>query len=206
MKYVALTFDDGPEVTLTPMVIEKLESHNVSATFFLIGENVNNTTRDLLNDMVARGYEFGNHAWGYDPIDNKTREQVLTSINDTQQVIIDYTGMTPAFFRPPYLATSEIMFNSIGYPFASGVLGYDWEGGATTAQEIADNVLNNIQDGSIILLHDNQPLPHPTPVALDIIIPALKTQGYEFVTLSKLFEIKGVVPQTHDGKMWVTVK
>ncbi|MGY5451999.1 polysaccharide deacetylase family protein [Agarivorans sp. MS3-6] len=201
-KYVALTFDDGPSSTMTPLVIEKLDDHDVTATFFLIGQNINVATSNVLNDMVARGYEFGNHSWGYDGLDTKASDQITKSVNDTQQAIIDATGMTPAFFRPPNLATSQTMFDVIDYPFASGVLGYDWTGGAATAQEVADNILNNVQDGSIILLHDNQPLPHPTPAALDIIIPELKSRGYEFVTLSELFEIKGVEPQAHDGKMW----
>ncbi|WP_427980926.1 polysaccharide deacetylase family protein [Agarivorans sp.] len=206
VKYVALTFDDGPNVTLTPMVIEKLDAHNVSATFFLVGQNINDTTRDLLTGMVTRGYEFGNHSWDYQLLNNKTREQILKSVNDTQQAIINYTGTAPAFFRPPNLATSEVMFDVIDYPFASGVVGYDWSGTGATTQEVANNVINNVQDGSIVLLHDTQPLPHPTPAALDIIIPELKSRGYQFVTLSKLFEIKGVIPKAHDGKVWTTVK
>jgi len=201
-KYVALTFDDGPEATMTPMVIEKLDAHDVTATFFLVGENITAATSDVLNDMAVRGYEFGNHSWSFDGLDNKTSEQISKSVNDTQQAIIDATGMTPAFFRPPNLATSQTMFDVIELPFASGVLGYDWTGGAATAQEVADNVLKDVQDGSIVLLHDNQPLPHPTPAALDIIIPELKSRGYEFVTLSELFEIKSVEPKAHDGKMW----
>ncbi|MEJ5284887.1 MAG: hypothetical protein WHS77_07525 [Brevinematales bacterium] len=90
-------------------------------------------------------------------------------------------------------------------PFVSGIVGYDWAGVSDrTASKIAQNVISQMQDGVIILLHDVQPLPHPTPEALDIIIPELKRRGYEFVTLSKLFERKGVNPNV-EYKMWTKV-
>ena len=118
------------------------------------------------------------------------------------------SGLDVKFFRPPNLAVSPTMTTTIGFPFASGVLAFDWDGQNTSAQQRADNVLNdaNMKDGAIILMHDVQPLPHPTPEALDIIIPALKSKGYEFVTISELFKRKNVVPAAHDGKMWVVVE
>jgi peptidoglycan/xylan/chitin deacetylase (PgdA/CDA1 family) len=96
------------------------------------------------------------------------------------------------------------MFEAIDLPFAEGVLGYDWIS-STTAQERADSVLKYMRDGAIILLHDVQPDPHPTPEALDILIPALKDSGYEFVTLSDLFSRKGVDPNV-EYKMWKYVE
>lgn len=72
---------------------------------------------------------------------------------------------------------------------------------AATSQSIAQAVLSNIQDGSIILLHDNQPMnPHSTIAALDTLIPELQNRGYAIVTLTELFERKGVDPasKTHD--------
>lgn len=75
-------------------------------------------------------------------------------------------------------------------PFASGIIAFDWDGQNTSAEDRANFILKDVKDGAIILLHDVQPYPHPTPEALDIIIPELQKQAYEFVTLSKLFEIK----------------
>ena len=80
------------------------------------------------------------------------------------------------------------MFDVIDKPFVSGVLGFDWAGCDRTPENIANNVLKSIRDGAIIILHNVQPEPHSTSSALDILIPALKKMGYEFVTLSDLLK------------------
>jgi len=86
------------------------------------------------------------------------------------------------------------------------VIAYDWQGGSgDTPEKVANSVINGVADGAIILLHDVQPLPHPTPEALDSIISTLRNMGYEFVTLSDLFDRKGVDPDV-EYKMWTIVK
>ena len=204
-KICALTFDDGPDSVKTAKVLNKLEAYGVPATFFLVGSRINNSTKGVMERAKALGCEFGNHSWSYDSMDKMSAEEIKESISKTTNAIETYLGMTPAFFRPPNLATSQTMFDTIEYTFASGVLGYDWDG-STSAKKRAENVLSGMQDGAIILLHDVQPDPHPTPEALDILIPELKMQGYEFVTLSELFKRKGVDPVTNQDKMWVYVR
>ena len=204
-KLCALTFDDGPDNIKTPRVIEKLKAHNVVATFFLVGQNVNSSTQPLLKEMSAAGYEFGNHSWDYNGLNTKSADEIKKMIGDTTAAIEKYTGTSPAFFRPPNLSTSTVMFEVIDYPFVSGVLGVDWAGTNTSARDRANNVLAGVRDGSIILLHDVQPDPHPTPEALDILIPELKKKGYEFVTLSELFKRKGVDPASKKNGMWTFV-
>lgn len=201
-KLCALTFDDGPNTEMTPLVLDKLEKYHVVATFFMIGQLIDDSTAPVVTRIMDMNCEIGNHSWAWDGMNNMSTEEISDSVNKTTAAIVKYSGKAPHFFRPPNLATSSEMYEAINYPFASGVLGFDWAGCDTSAKERADNVLSNVKDGSIILLHDVQPLPHPTPAALDILIPALKKQGYEFVTLSELFERKGVKPQLHEEKMW----
>ncbi len=205
-KLCALTFDDGPDSTKTPRVLDKLAAHGVVATFFVVGQNMNESTKPVMERMVAAGHEFGNHSWSYSGMEKMTAEEVAASIAKTKDQIVKYTGKEPAFFRPPNLATSDVMFATIGLPFASGVLGFDWSGTGTTVQKLVDNVKSGMKDGAIILLHDVQPDPHPTPDALDILIPALKKQGYEFVTLSELFARKNVTPDPYAKRMWTYVE
>ena len=205
-KICALTFDDGPDSVKTAKVLDKLEAHGVVATFFLVGQNISNSTKGVMERAKDLGCEFGNHSWSYQSMDNMSAEEIEESISKTTSAIETYVGMTPAFFRPPNLATSQTMFDTIPYTFVSGVLGYDWDGMNTSAQKRADNVLNGIQNGAIILLHDVQPDPHPTPEALDILIPELKMKGYEFVTLSELFARQGVDTAANHNKMWVVVQ
>jgi peptidoglycan/xylan/chitin deacetylase (PgdA/CDA1 family) len=205
-KLCALTFDDGPDPTMTPLVLDKLEAHGVVATFFVIGRLIDDDTAPVLKRELNLGCEIGNHSWEYDGMDEMSAEEIRKSVGDTTTKIKEYTGTIPHFFRPPNLVTSETMYKAIDIPFASGVLGYDWAGCDTTAEERAQNVLDGMRDGAIILLHDVQPPPHPTPEALDILIPKLKKLGYEFVTLSDLFTRKGVALDANHDTLWVYVE
>ncbi len=204
-KLCALTFDDGPDAVKTAKVLDKLQKYNVVATFFLVGQNVNDRTKEVMQRQVAMGCEFGNHSWSYDDMGKMSEEQVKTSVDKTTAAIQKYTGQTPKFFRAPNLSASPTMYKTINLPFAEGVLGYDWDQ-KTTAESRAKSVLGGMTDGSIILLHDVQPDPHPTPEALDIIIPELQKRGYTFVTLSELFKRKGVDPASKKNGMWKVVK
>lgn len=203
-KLCALTFDDGPSKELTPLVLDKLEKHGVVATFFMIGQLINEDTKPVVDRIVSMNCEIGNHSWAWSSLNQMKEAEILESVQKTSNAIKQYSGKEPAFFRPPNLATSNIMYDVIQLPFAEGVLGMDWDGCGTDAEARAKNVLSGMRDGAIILLHDVQPKPHPTPEALDILIPELKKQGYEFVTLSELFERKGIDPKSNIAKraMW----
>jgi endo-1,4-beta-xylanase len=203
-KVVALTFDDGPDTNLTPKVLDKLEKYDVPATFMVIGQKVNSSTSGVINRIISSGCEIGNHSWGYNSMNGMSEWDIKKSVNDTTAAIQKYSNTTPKFFRAPNLATSNTMLNAIDMTFVNGVTCNDWVQ-STTAQQRADAIISGARDGAILLMHDVQPLPHPTPEALDIIIPALKKQGYEFVTLSELFKIKGVTLKASDNKLYTYV-
>jgi peptidoglycan-N-acetylglucosamine deacetylase len=198
-KLCALTFDDGPDAVKTALVLDRLEKYGVAASFFVIGQKINDMTAPVLKRAVSLGCEIDNHSWSYNSLNFAGEEIIKDSIAKTTEAIRKYAGVEPAFFRPPNLAVSLKLFKAAGLPAAGGVVGNDWDQ-STTAESRAKTVLMGMRDGAIILLHDVQPDPHPTPEALDILIPELKAQGYEFVTLSELFRRKGVEPKT--GKLW----
>ncbi len=205
-KVCALTFDDGPDIVKTALVLDKLELHGVVASFFVVGQKINASTADVMKRAVALGCEIHNHSWSYGSLNNQSADQVKKSVDDTTAAIKEYAGVAPAFFRPPNLAVSATMYEAIDFPFASGILGFDWTGGGgNTPQKVADNVLGGIRDGAIILLHDVQSDPHPTPSALDILIPELKKRGYRFVSLTELFKSKNIDPLSRPASMWTTV-
>lgn len=205
-KLVALTFDDGPDIMKTPLVLDKLQKYGVVASFFQVGQMINDDTKPVIDRIVAMKCEINNHSWSWNGMNQMTAEQIKESISKTSAAIIKYTGKEPAFFRPPNLAVSDAMYQNVGLPFCEGVLGMDWAGCGTSAEDRARNVLNGVKDGSIILLHDVQPYPHPTPEALDILIPELQKLGYEFVTVSELFRRRGVTPDPNAQKMWRVVE
>ncbi len=204
VKYIAITFDDGPSATMTPRVLDRLEEYGIPATFFLVGQNIKESTRAVLERAVSLGCEFGNHSWDYSSMNTMSAEKIKEYTDKTSKMIEEYTGKAPLFFRPPNLAKSDVMWETIDLPFAEGYLANDWAGMDTDAAKRAQLVLNNAKNGAIILMHDVQPEPHPTPEALDIIIPELKARGFVFLTLSQLFEQLGVDP--HQKKAWQLVK
>jgi peptidoglycan-N-acetylglucosamine deacetylase len=210
-KLVALTFDDGPSVTLTPPVLDKLEAHGVPASFFLIGQNINANTQAVLQRAAGLGCTFENHSNGFASLTGMPAQAVADSVSATTAAIEQFTDDSPVFFRPPNLAVDQNMFDNIDLPFASGIVGGDFPGGNAGGNPTVDSVVtvirNGIQDGSIILLHDVQPglNPQVTPDALDIIIPELKSQGYEFVNLRELFERRGVDPTNPPNMVWTVV-
>lgn len=202
-KLCALTFDDGPDAVKTPLVLDRLEKYGVAASFFVIGQKIDDKTAPVLKRAVSLGCEIDNHSWGYNSLNFAGEDIIKNSIAKTTEAIRKYAGVAPSFFRPPNLAVSLKLFNAAGLPAVGGVVGNDWDQ-STTAESRARTVLMGMRDGAIILLHDVQPDPHPTPEALDILIPELKAQGYEFVTLAELFKRKGVEPRT--GRLWQYVE
>jgi len=207
-KLVALSFDDGPDATATNLVLDKLEAHGVPASFFLIGQQIGADDAAVLTRAAALGCEFENHSQGFSALTGLSAQAVTDSVNSTNTAILNATGQTAVFFRPPNLATDANMFTTITMPFAGGLLGNDFPGGncgqVPSVECVSNNILNGVVDGTIILLHDAQPLPHPTPEALDTIIPALKQRGFEIVTLRTLFARRNVDPNSQDI-LWASV-
>jgi peptidoglycan-N-acetylglucosamine deacetylase len=210
-KLVALTFDDGPNTDLTAAVLDKLELYDVPASFFLIGQNISANTQAVLQRAASLGCTFENHSNGFASLTATPADQVAASIDATTLAIEQFTDDSPVFFRPPNLAVDQNMLDTIDLPFASGLVGGDFPGGNAggnpTVQSVTDVILNGVQDGTIILLHDVQPAldPQVTPDALDNIIPELQSQGYEFVNLRQLFERRGVDPNNPPNMVWTVV-
>ena len=107
--------------------------------------------------------------------------------------IVEITGEAPKFFRPPFIAVSQAMYDNIDMTFICGMGCEDWVP-EVTAEQRAERVLANAADGQIVLLHDMQ-WNQATVDALKTIIPELKKRGYGFVTVPRLFERKNVTPR-----------
>lgn len=194
---IALTFDDGPNTTVTPQVLDLLEQYGVKASFFLEGRFIDSTTIPVINRMVSLGCEVNNHAFNHPRMGEFTSADSITAQTaPTDSLIEAVTGKRPAFFRPPYISTSSLMHRVIEHTFIAGQGCEDWLAEVTPEQR-SERVLGAARDGQIILLHDGDWNP-PTVEALKTIIPGLIEKGYEFVTVSELFAAKGVTPTPHE--------
>ncbi len=200
-KLVALSFDDGPS-NVTEKVLDILEENGVVATFFLIGEQVKPEVKSTLERQLKLGCELANHSWTHSQMNEMTPEEINKEIDDTTKVIKEIAGVDVKFFRPPYIALSDTMYDTIKFPFICGVDSRDWDAPVTT-QERIDNVVNAAADGNIYLMHDfNDNV--KTLEALPVIIKELKAKGYEFATMSQIFEEKGIDPNVHH-RLWSNV-
>jgi peptidoglycan/xylan/chitin deacetylase (PgdA/CDA1 family) len=197
-KLIALTFDDGPSST-TSQVLDVLEKYNVKATFFLIGQNVNSNTLSIMQRQVRMGCELASHSYTHQDMTGMSAQQIRNEMEWTASAIKNSVGVDVKFFRPPYISVNNTMYQNIDYPFIQGHLINDWEN-STSVQQRVNNALSGARDGQIILLHDFQGNSQ-TVQALPQIIESLQSQGYTFVTVSELFEKKGVNPNV-EYKIW----
>ena len=200
-KMVALTFDDGTSST-TSEVLDILDRYDVVATFFLIGNQVNSNTASIMQRQINMGCELACHSYTHSDMSNMSAYDIQNEINWTTSAIKNTVNYDVKFFRPPYLATSNTMYQNIDLSFIQGIGCNDWESSVSASQR-ANTVLSNVKDGSIVLLHDFQGNTN-TVQALPTIIEGLKNQGYTFVTVSQLFEYKGVNPNV-EYKIWSNV-
>ncbi len=186
---VALTFDDGPHEKLTPEILDILKFNDVVATFFIVGENVREN-EDLIERMIEEGHEVGNHTFGHEYLGGKSRSVMEREIDLCDDIIYNHSEYNTILFRPPgglYDATLTAVCAERGYSVVLWSIDTrDWTG--TSAANIENEIINNVKDGSIVLMHDYICGESHTGDALKSVIPRLKELGYRFVTVSELIE------------------
>ncbi|MDO5443572.1 MAG: polysaccharide deacetylase family protein [Bacteroidia bacterium] len=202
-KLIALSFDDGPNLVTTPKVLDVLEENGIKASFFLIGQNINDESAQMIEREKALGCDIENHSFTHSYMSAFTEEQIKDEIAKTTALIKHYAGEEPKFFRPPYINHNDLMHQAIGLTFICGLGCNDWEADVTAEQRAA-SVIANAADGQIVLLHDFEGNDN-TVEALKTIIPELKAQGFKFVTVPELFEAKGIALEPNNGKIYTNV-
>lgn len=204
-KYLSLSFDDGPnlcgDTTMSDM-LDILEKHGVAASFFLIGEKINDQNIPVIERALKMGCDIENHSWTHPDMTKLSCEQIIEEYTKTDEAIRKITGKIPEFFRPPYISVNQTLFDFIKTPFICGKDCRDWEDDFGVEDRLK-MLLNDVVDGTILLLHvtdGNSKTLH----VVDRAVPILKSQGYEFVTVPKLFEIRGI-EKKNNGKLWTTL-
>jgi peptidoglycan/xylan/chitin deacetylase (PgdA/CDA1 family) len=190
---IALTFDDGPQEIYTPQILDVLKKYNVKATFFLIGKNVENYP-ELTKRIVDEGHGIGNHTYDHPDLRLQNQRQIKQQLEKTERAIINVTGAKTHLFRPPYGVDSNASLREIE---SSGYTVVKWSVSGLNGRQdapfdkIVHRVVDNVQNGSIILLHDGNRLSNKTDrsqivKALPVIIETLLSKGYRFVTIDEL--------------------
>ena len=191
-KYLALTFDDGPHPTQTDEILAVLAKYDVKATFFEIGENIA-ANPEIAKRVCEAGHEIGNHTYSHPNLSKLSADALRKEITDTQTLLEEQCGVTPTLFRPPGGNGSDEtvkLVTELGYRYVLWswkVDTRDWA--AVPVDSVVNTVLNNVKGGDVVLFHDYVVGKSPTAKALEILIPALREQGYEFVTVSELMSL-----------------
>jgi peptidoglycan/xylan/chitin deacetylase (PgdA/CDA1 family) len=187
IKYVALTFDDGPRPGTTDVLLDGLKERGAAATFFLVGEEIAGN-EVLIERMGAEGHQVGNHTWSHQRLETAAPETVSEEIKRTDEAIGAILGGSGYWLRLPYGLLPEQAHELITVPVIKwSVDPRDWESREKWA--IVNAVMKDVQSGSIILLHDIYPA--SVEAALEI-VDRLQAQGYWFVTVEELLRIQGI--------------
>lgn len=192
-KYMAITFDDGPTGNAggrTERLLDGLRERNVHATFFLCGYRIKD-----FNSMAKRyrleGHELGNHTMDHVRLDRDVSDGGLNQVSSNNDLIASYTGEKPTVMRPTggaYNSTVLASMKQLGMPVILWNLDtLDWK--YRDAESIRSRIVEQAEDGAIVLSHD---LYETTVTGVLAAIDTLQAQGYAFVTVSELAQLKGV--------------
>lgn len=185
-KSVALTFDDGPS-SFTGRLLDCLEKNNAKATFFMTGTEIASFP-DEVKRMKKLNCELGNHTYDHTDLTTLSAEEISEEISQVNQQLTDLTGQSASVVRPPYGSVNDSVRSLIDTPLILwSVDTLDWKTQDVTS--IIEEVMNNIEDGSVILMHD---IFSTTVDAAEILIPQLIEDGYELLTVHELAQAKGI--------------
>lgn len=188
-KYIAMTFDDGPQPQNTPRLLDMLRARNIKATFYVIGRSVE-LYPQVVRRTVAEGHEIGNHSNTHRLLSKLPDAEIIADLRRCHDAIGQAAGIQPRTMRPPYggllQRQRELVHSEFGYPIILwSVDPLDWK--RPGASVISSRILAGASPGGIVLAHD---LHSQTVDAMPATLDALLSRGYLFVTVSQLLAMK----------------
>lgn len=188
-KRIALTFDDGPHPRLTFKILDVLKKHDIKATFFVIGANVDSYPTPLKR-AVSEGHEIGIHTNSHCLLKSMKKDKIKDEISICKEKILNTASYQSTVIRPPCGMYDETLVEVAKESSFKVILWsidtHDWA--HASKSKIINTISNNVRSGDIILFHDYISGENHTVEALDYIIPTLKKEGYEFVTVTQLLQ------------------
>lgn len=190
-KIVALTFDDGPTYKGTKPVLKILKKHNIKATFYLNGKQIQ-TKPELVRQLIDAGHEIGNHSYSHKRMVFMSLDEIAKEVESTNQLIRAFGYRDEIHFRPPY---GKNLFMLPYYLAKNDITTVTWDVETETFNEAQDTpelivkrTMDDVKPGSIILLHvmygNGSSLK-----ALPEIITQLKKRNYSFATVNELIKL-----------------
>lgn len=194
-KKIYLTFDDGPVPTVTPWVLDILKQHNITATFFCVGENIVKHP-DIFQRILAEGHSVGNHTYNHLNGWNTHTQNYMENVELCQQALISGSKhIHTNLFRPPYGKAKKSQLAHLSSkkkpdqnPYSIimwDVLSGDYDKN-TSPSTCLNNVNDHVRNGSIIVFHDSPKAQKNLEYALPRFIEYAKAKGFEFEKITPL--------------------
>jgi len=210
-KVIALTFDDGPNYTLTKKLLDILEEKQAKATFFVLGECLDTNgdgkiepwAKSYLERAVSLGCEIGNHSYNHPNFNTLSKDKIKEQITKTGNLVYQGIGSSPIVLRAPYGNLKEkALAASLGYNivyWSVDTLDWDYSNQSRKGQisreeaisKTVDVIKKNAVSGRIILMHDIH------AISIDAAAEAidyLHSEGYRLVTVSELCDLLNRTP------------
>lgn len=219
-KVIALTFDDGPSLSVTPEILDLLEKYDAKATFFTVGYNLIDSKIKILKRAIAMGCEIGNHSMDHPTsLEDLTDEEILWQIMEVNEKLsaLSPSGYVPTLMRPPSGSINRHVLDVLYeggvrmYPILWNADSRDWEfnkryqDGEITRDEAVNGavelILSEASNGGIVLMHDIKDI---TPDVLERVLEELTAEGYTFVTVSELFHFEDMGEQAYFSKFFAS--
>jgi peptidoglycan/xylan/chitin deacetylase (PgdA/CDA1 family) len=197
-KVLAITYDDGPHPEHTPRILDTLNKHGATATFFVLAGRARQH-QEIVREIVAQGHEVGLHGEDHQSLLTMSTREALTRIRDARRAVEEITGAPIKLYRPPYAEYTLVQAMGIRRMGLDIVIwsadALDWLHDEEPA--IAGRALATVFSGGILLLHDNRADPETLgegevlpafdkALVSDLILKALTSDGFRTVTASEL--------------------
>ncbi|CAL9555628.1 Undecaprenyl-phosphate 4-deoxy-4-formamido-L-arabinose transferase [Streptomyces sp. enrichment culture] len=207
---LVLTFDDGPDPTWTPKVLDVLKKYDAHAVFFVTGTMASRYP-DLVQRMVDEGHEVGLHTFNHPDLSYQSQSRIDWELSQNQLALTGAAGIRTSLFRPPYSSFADAMDNK-SWPVTEyiGSRGYltvvnntdseDWK--KPGVDEIIRRATPHGGEGAIVLMHDSGGDRHQTVRALDRFLPGLQEKGYEFDNLSEALDLPSAHSEVTGADLW----
>lgn len=186
-KSIAITFDDSPNKGKTTNILNYLSDNHFHATFFVLG-NKSARNKDLLISIKNSGNEIGSHTYSHQNMNKMTDEEIISDYNEMNNIYKELFNEDLKLIRPPYGNIKTSKLNLIPASFILWSLDTnDWR--YRNKDYLINYVIDNVQDGDIILFHDSY---ESTVKAIEELLPILYSKGYQVMSVSELFNLKGI--------------
>jgi peptidoglycan/xylan/chitin deacetylase (PgdA/CDA1 family) len=177
---ILLTFDDGPDETITPLVLDALDEFNARAIFFVVGYKASQSS-GIVKLIAERGHIIGNHTYSHPNTSFPPFKKYKADLIRCQEVLYRLTGVKPHLYRPP---RGVVSFSGLLIAASLGLRTVLWsaEGGewglakSDTADVIGESLKMSLSARDILLVHDNN---IKVPEILDIVLPWCKSQNID---------------------------